>query len=100
MPQGMQIYSETGFLINDTNDRFPRICGEVDIIGNTTGSIPISIPAGTLPIFFIVKKSSVFIANMPYITITSTLLSWEYRQYLVQWGTAPYANAKVMWGYY
>ena len=100
MPQGLQVFGANGQLINDTNDRFPRICGELSIAGGTTGSIAISIPANTLPIFFTVKKSGGYLDNMPYIVITSTTLSWSYRQYQVQWGTAPFANVKVQWGYY
>lgn len=100
MPAGLEVYDANGVLINDTNDRFPRIMGVVDVVAGVAGQKPISIPVGTQPIFFTVGLNANFYASLPFVTMTSVLLKWEYRRWEIAWGTSNYASAKIHWGYY
>ncbi|WAW11655.1 hypothetical protein nACB1_038 [Acinetobacter phage nACB1] len=100
MPQGLQVFNENGVLINDTNDRFPRIMGNVETVAGVAGEQAISIPANTQPIFFMVGLNANSYDSLPYISITNTLLKWDYRRYEIAWGTSPYGAAKIHWGYY
>ena len=100
MPQGLQVYSATGKLINDTNDRFPRIVGQLNTTAGVDGQTAVSIPAGSQPIFFTVNLGSQWLASLPYVSMTATSLTWQYRRWEVAWGTVPYTAARIMWRYY
>lgn len=100
MPQGLQVYDANGVLINDTNDRFPRIMGKVTTTAGTNGSLNINVPAGRVPIFFMVGLNAGVYDNLPYATISNSQLAWQYRRYSISWGTFPYAAAVISWGYY
>lgn len=101
MPYGLEVYDENGKLINSTNTRFPRILGSFIITGNTKGSQSIQgIPSSAVPVFFIRQMTADYAANMPYIDMTSSSISWEYRQFGPEWQGLKYADCLVMWGYY
>lgn len=100
MPQGMQVFDAQGKLVNDTNDRFPRIKGVVDTVAGVAGQKVITIPIDTQPIFFMVGLNANYYDSLPFITMTDSLLSWDYRRWEIVWGTSNYAAAKIHWGYY
>ena len=99
MPQGLEVYDASGNLINTSESRFPKIVGVIQING-TDGQQSISIPSGSTPVYFLRNMSNNIWYDMPYVTITNTQISWEYRKYGSGLPSNTKANAKVSWGYY
>lgn len=100
MPYGMHVYDETGKLINDTNDRFPRMMGSFVTTAGVAGQLAISIPANTDLIFFTRNQSNLTSCELPKFTVTNTLIKWQYGNYDPNFQHVPYADCLVMWGYF
>lgn len=100
MPQGMQVFNKDGKLINDTNDRFPRIKGRIITQPGVNGEQTISIPDNTEFIFFTRNQSNLASCEIPAIQATRTKITWTYGNYDPNLQHIPYASALIMWGYY
>lgn len=99
MPQGLQIWNESGQLILDLTDRLTRVTGDT-YVGGTNSSVAVP-GSGTGTIWWaFMADVDTFTANFPVFSISGDSLVWSYNAVGSRPGPTPNVTGYLRYGRY